>query len=131
LRAEVLNVPDEAMKKQIYATLIIQYILGMIYLIGVVIWDDSVMLSALVGCMACLAPNSYHSIRMLKQTNNNSAVQWLGYAYRSEFVKWLMTGIIFLLAFTANYQWDPIILFAGFCLIQISSWFIPVIIKGN
>ena len=131
MRAEVLNVPDEAMKKQIYATLIIQYILGMIYLIGVVIWDDSVMLSALVGCMACLAPNSYHSIRMLKQTKNNSAVQWLGYAYRSEFVKWLMTGIIFLLAFTANYQWDPIILFAGFCLIQISSWFIPVIIKGN
>ena len=119
------------MKNQIYVTLIIQYILGTIYLIGVVIWDDSVMLSAIVGCIASLVPNSYHSMRMLKQTENNNAMQWLGYVYRSEFVKWVMTGIIFLLAFTANYEWDPIVLFAGFCLIQISSWFIPLIIKGN
>lgn len=123
--------PDEAMKNQIYATLIVQYILGVIYLFGVVIWDDGVMLSALVGCMACLVPNTYQSIRMLRQAENNNAMQWLGYAYRSEFVKWLMTGMIFLLAFTANYQWDPIVLFAGFCLIQMSSWFIPLIIKGN
>ncbi|MCZ6667738.1 MAG: ATP synthase subunit I, partial [Gammaproteobacteria bacterium] len=76
--------PDEAMKNQIYVTLIVQYILGVIYLFGVVIWDDDVMLSALVGCMACLAPNTYHSIRMLRQTENNNAMQWLGYAYRSE-----------------------------------------------
>jgi F0F1-type ATP synthase assembly protein I len=131
LGAVVLNAPDKAMKNQIYTTLIIQYLLGTIYIIGVVIWDDSVMLSALVGCIACLAPNSYHSMRMLKQTDNNNAMQWLGYVYRSEFVKWVMTGIIFLLAFTANYEWDPIVLFAGFCLIQISSWFIPLIIKGN
>ena len=127
----MLNTPDKAMKYQIYATVIIQYILGTIYLIGVVIWDDSVMLSALVGCIACLVPNTYQSMRMLKQTENNNAMQWLGYAYRSEFVKWVMTGMIFLLAFTANYEWDPIVLFAGFCLIQISSWFIPLIIKGN
>jgi F0F1-type ATP synthase assembly protein I len=81
--------------------------------------------------MAGLAPNTYYGIRMLKQVDNNSAVQWLGYAYRIEFVKWLMTGLIFLLAFTTNYPWDPIVLFAGFCLIQMSSWFIPLIVKGN
>ena len=127
----MLITPDKAMKNQIYATLIIQYLLSAIYVVGVVIWNDSVMLSALVGCMACLAPNTYHNIRMLKQVENTNAIQWLGYAYRSEFVKWVMTGIIFLLAFTANYQWDPIVLFAGFCLIQISSWFIPLILKGN
>ena len=127
----MLITPDKAMKNQIYATLIIQYVLGTIYVIGVVIWNDNVMLSALVGCMACLAPNTYQSMRMLKQTENGSAIQWLGHAYRSEFVKWVMTGMIFLLAFTTNYEWDPIVLFAGFCLIQISSWFIPLIIKGN
>ena len=119
------------MKNQIYTTLIIQYILGIIYLFGVVIWDDSVMLSALTGCMACLAPNTYQSMRMLRHTENNNAMQWLGYAYWSEFVKWVMTGMIFLLAFTANYEWDPIVLFAGFCLLQISSWFGPLIVKGN
>ena len=119
------------MKNQIFKTLIAQYLLGGIYLIGVLIWNDSVILSALVGCMACLVPNSYHSIRMLKQTKNNNALQWLGYAYRSEFVKWLMTGMIFVLAFTADYNWDPIVLFAGYILIQLSSWFIPFVLKGN
>ena len=119
------------MKNQSDATVIIQYILGTIYLIGVVIWDDSVMLSALVGCIACLVPNTYQSMRMLKQTENNNAMQWLGYAYRSEFVKWVLTGIIFVLAFTSNYQWDPIVLFAGYIIIQISSWFVPFIIKNN
>jgi len=120
------------MKNQILQTMIAQYALGGIYVSGVVIWNDSVMLSALVGCLAFLVPNIYHSIRMLKQAENyNNAVQWLGYAYRSEFVKWLMTGMIFMLAFTADYEWDPIILFAGFVLLQMSSWFIPLIIKGN
>jgi len=123
--------PDKAMKNQILRTLIAQYALGWIYLLGVVIWNDSVMLSALVGCIACLLPNTYHSIRMLKQTENNNAVQWLGYAYRSEFVKWLMAGMIFLLVFTTDYQLDPIILFSGYILIQVSSWFVPLVLKGN
>jgi F0F1-type ATP synthase assembly protein I len=119
------------MKNQILQTLISQYALGGIYVFGVVIWNDSVMLSALTGCIACLLPNTYHSIRILRQTENNNAVQWLGFAYRSEFVKWLMTGMIFLLAFTTNYQWDPMILFAGYILLQLSSWFIPLVLKGN
>ena len=119
------------MKKQIFRTLIAQYLLGGVYLLGAVIWDDNAMLSALVGCIAYLVPNTYQSMRMLMQTENDNAVQWLGYAYRSEFVKWLMTGMIFLLAFTVNYPWDPIILFAGYIFMQISSWFVPLVLKGN
>jgi len=119
------------MKNQLLQPLLVQYTIGGIYLFGVVIWNDNVMLSALVGCMACLVPNTYHSIRMLKQIENNNAVQWLGYAYRSEFVKWLMTGMIFMLAFTANYDWDPVVLFAGYILIHITSWFVPPGLTGN
>ena len=119
------------MKNQIFRTLIVQYLLGGVYLLGAVIWNENVMLSALVGCMACLVPNTYQSIRMLKQTENDNAVQWLGYAYRSELVKWLMTGMIFALAFTSNYPWDPIVLFAGYILLQMSSWFVPLVLKGN
>ena len=119
------------MKNQIFRTLIAQYLLGGVYLLGVVIWNENVMLSALVGCMAYLVPATYQSIRMLKQTENDNAVQWLGYAYRSELVKWLMTGMIFVLAFTANYPWDPMILFAGYILMQLSSWFVPLVLKGN
>ena len=119
------------MKSQILQTLFVQYAMGGIYVFGVVIWNDNVMLSALVGSIACLAPNTYQSVRMLKQTENNNAPQWLGYAYRSEFGKWLMTGMIFVLAFTANYEWDPIVLFAGYIMIQISGWFLPLVLKGN
>ena len=119
------------MKNQIFRILMAQYLLGGAYLLGAVIWNENVMLSALVGCMACLVPNTYQGIRMLKLTENDNAVQWLGFAYRSELVKWLMTGMIFLLAFTANYPWDPIVLFAGYIFLQISSWFVPLVLKGN
>jgi F0F1-type ATP synthase assembly protein I len=119
------------MKNQFLQPLIVQFAVSGIYTFGVVIWNDNVMLSALVGCMACLVPNTYLSIRMLKQIDNNNPVQWLGYAYRSEFVKWLMTGMIFMLAFSANYEWDPIVLFAGYILIHITSWFVPLVFKGN
>jgi len=119
------------MKNQIIQALIIQYSSGGIYLFGVVIWNESVMLSAITGCIACLVPNTYQSIRMLKQTDNNNVVEWLAYAYRSEIVKWLMTGMIFLLAFTANYEWNPIVLFTGYILIHITSRFVPLILKGS
>jgi len=118
------------MKNQILQTLLVQYALGGVFVLGVVIWNDSVMLSALVGCLACLVPNSYHSFRMLRQIKSENAVQWLAHAYRSELVKWLMTGMVFVLAFTANYQWDPIVLFAGYILTLIPSWFVPLVIKG-
>jgi F0F1-type ATP synthase assembly protein I len=119
------------MKNQFLQPLIVQYAVSGIYVFGVVIWNDNVMLSAITGCIACLVPNTYQSIRMLKQANNNNAVEWLAYAYRSEIVKWLMTGMIFVLAFTADYRWDPIVLFAGYILIHITSWFIPLVLKGN
>ena len=119
------------MKNQIKKTLILQYILGGIYLISVALWDKTVLFSALVGCMAALIPNTYFSIRMLRATKNNNAPQWLGYAYRSEIGKWVIMSAIFLLAFTTDYPWDPVILFAGFVLIQISGWFTPFVIKGN
>jgi len=35
------------------------------------------------------------------------------------------------LAFTSGYPWDPVILFAGFVLIQLSGLFAPLVIKGN
>ncbi len=89
------------------------------------------MFSAIIGCLAGLIPNGYFYFRMSKQVEGNNAQQWLGYAYRSEFGKWLMTGMIFMLVFTSKHTWDPIVLFAGYVLIQISSWFVPFVIKGN
>jgi len=120
------------MKNQIIRTLVLQYILGVTYLIGTGLWDTAVMLSALVGCVASLVPKTYFGVRMIQATENNKdAAQWLGYAYRSEIGKWVILGAIFVLAFTSGYPWDPVVLFAGFVLIQVSGWLTPFVIKGN
>jgi F0F1-type ATP synthase assembly protein I len=119
------------MKNQIFRTLILQYFLGGIYLLGTALWDKTVLFSALVGCMAALIPNTYFSIRMAQTSENNNAVQWLGYAYRSEIAKWLMMGMIFILAFNTDNNWDPGYLFAGFVLVLMSGWFAAIVIKGN
>ena len=119
------------MNNQIWKTLAIQSVLSGIYVSAMGIWGEKVMLSAFVGCMACLIPNSYAYIRMAKQSENNNAGQWLGYAYRIEIGKWIMTGTIFMMAFISKHPWDPIVLFSGYVLIQVSSMFVPFVIKED
>ena len=119
------------MKNQIIRALVLQYILGVTYLIVAGLWDIEFAPSALVGCLAALIPKTYFSIRMMREAKNNNAMQWLGYAYRSEIGKWVIMSAIFLLAFTSDYSWDPVVLFAGFVLIQVSGWLTPFVIKGN
>jgi ATP synthase protein I len=119
------------MRNQIIKSLILQYALAMVYLAGAGLWDKAVLLSALVGCMASLLPNTYFSIRMLQAADNNNALQWLGVAYRSEIGKWLMTGMIFIFAFNLDYPWDPVFMFAGFSLMLLSGWLLPFVTKGN
>jgi F0F1-type ATP synthase assembly protein I len=115
------------MKNQIIRALVLQYILGVVYLAGAGLWDSEALLSALVGCLAALVPGTYFGIRMMQATKNNKdAAQWLGYAYRYEIGKWVMMSMIFVLAFTSGYPWDPVILFAGFVLIQLSGWLAPL-----
>jgi ATP synthase protein I len=119
------------LKDQVRKTLIVQYIFGAFFILGAGLLERSVMLSAIVGCLAGLVPNTYFCFKMSRQSKNDDAIQWLGYAYRAEFGKWLMTGMIFVLAFTSGHSWQPVVLFAGYCLILISSWFVPFMIKGN
>ena len=123
--------PEKGIDKEIWKVLKIQFVLAGVYFVGIAFWNDAFILSALVGCMAALIPNTYFYMSMGKQTKNNNAEQWLGYAYRSEIGKWLMTCMIFLLAFTSKHSWDPIVLFAGYVLVLVSSWFVPFIDKGN
>ena len=120
------------MKNQIIRTLVLQYVLGLFYLFGTGLWDRAALFSALVGCLAALIPKTYFGIRTIKATESDkNAAQWLSYAYRSEIGKWVMMAMIFGLAFTSGYPWDPIVLFAGFVLIQISGLFAPLVTRVN
>ena len=119
------------MKNQILKTLVLQYVLGVTYLAGTGLWDVNATMSALVGCVAALLPKTYFDLRMLRDTGDKNAAQWLGYAYRSGIGKWVIMGAIFMLAFSTDYPWDPVVLFAGFVLIQLSGWLASFVIKGN
>jgi ATP synthase protein I len=119
------------MKNQIFRVLVLQYILGGVYLAVTGIWDKAAMTSALTGCMAALVPATYFSMRMSRTTEDKNAMQFLGYAYRSELGKWVIMGAIFVMAFSMDYPWDPVVLFVGFVLIQLSGWIAPFVIKGN
>ena len=120
------------MKNQVFRTLVFQFVLGGVYLTGIGLWDPAEIPSALVGCVASLVPEAYFGFKMVRAAdNNNEAAQWLGSAYRAELGKWVIMGAILVLAFTADYPWDPVVFFAGFVLIQISGWFVPLITKGN
>lgn len=119
------------MKNHIIRILVFQYILGFVYLTGSGLWDKTLVLSALVGCLAALLPKTYFSIRMLRATEDYSAPQWLSYVYRSTMGKWMIMLTVMLVAFTSKHPWDPLVFFAGFVLIQMSGWFAPLVTKGN
>ena len=65
-----LIVPGKAMKNQIIKVLVLQYVLGVIYLAVAGIWDTTAILSALTGCLAALVPKTYFSMRMLRTTED-------------------------------------------------------------
>lgn len=119
------------MKTQIQLLLTVQLVLMLIYCSLVLLLSLGDGFSALTGCLASLIPSSYFSYKMLRQLDNDNAAEWLSYAYRSDIGKWIMAGIIFALAFSSGYQWDPLILFVGYLLIQISGMFVPFLYKGN
>jgi F0F1-type ATP synthase assembly protein I len=119
------------MKTHIQVLLTSQLVVMLFYMAVLWLFELGDIFSALTGCLASLIPGAYFAVKMLRQVDNNNAEQWLGYAYRSDIAKWLMTGIIFALAFTSTYQWDPVILFVGYLLMQVSGMFVPLIQKGN
>ena len=54
------------MKNQIFKVLVLQYVLGFIYLTATGIWDAAAMMSAVTGCVAALVPKTYLCMRMLR-----------------------------------------------------------------
>ena len=119
------------MKTQIQYLLAVQLVITLFYLVLAYLLKPGSEVSALTGCFASLLPNIYFYIKMLRQAENNDAAEWLGYAYRSDIGKWLMAGVIFAVLFSSGYQWDPLILFVGYLLVQMSGIFVPFIHKGN
>ena len=127
----IFHAVTEAMKTQIQLLLTVQLVLMLIYCLLIFLLRLGDVFSALTGCLASLIPSAYFSYKMLRQLDNDNAVEWLSYTYRSEIGKWLMAGLIFALAFTSDYDWNPLILFVGYLIIQMSGVFVPFLYKGK
>jgi len=128
---EVFRAIVKAMKTHIQFLLTVQLVTALIYYLLIILFSLGDGFSALTGCLASLLPNMYFSYKMLQQADNDKAAEWLSYAYRSDISKWLMAVLIFALAFTSDYPWDPVILFVGYLVVQMSGIFVPFIDKGN
>lgn len=121
------------MKQQVIKLLLGQYLLALLFVAVGAMWGENAVMSALTGCLAALVPNTFFSFRMLQASRRDyeEAAHFLRDAFRAEFQKWLMTGMILFLAFSSDYQWSPGFLFAGFGLLLISGGFMSFILKGD
>ena len=119
------------MKSQVQLLLTTQLVVMLIFLALVFMLKLGDEFSALAGCLASLLPSVYFSIRMLRHAGKDSAAEWLSYAYRADIGKWVLACLLFALIFTSKYQWDVMILFVGYLLVQISGMFVPFLEKAN
>ncbi len=118
-----------ALKTRILLVPLLQAALLVLYvaLVWLLQWGD--VFSALTGCLIGLIPQTYFSFRMYRQAANDDAANWLGHAYRAELGKWLMTGLMFFIAFISDRSWDPVVLFIGYLLTQVTVFFAHVTVK--
>jgi F0F1-type ATP synthase assembly protein I len=105
--------------------------LGCLFLVGISAWNTDTFFSGLVGYLTGILPATYVCVRMARKADELTAEQWLSYVYRAQFGKWLMTIIMFALILNAEYTWNFVILFTGFCLIHLTSCVVPLMIKGD
>jgi ATP synthase protein I len=120
------------MKKQIVCGLSLQLLLAVLLSTGIAFFQSgNSFFSAVAGCLAAILPNGYIGYKMIRQSGAATAHEFVNYAYRSQLGKWVMTGMIFVLIFTAENEWDPMSLFVGYCVIAIAGGFIPLIFKSD
>ncbi len=121
------------MKQQVIKLLVGQYGLALVLTAVAAWWGEVAAFSALTGCLAALLPNTFFCIRMLRAATRDyeEPSQFVRDAFRAEFQKWLMTGMILLLAFTSDYSWNPGFLFAGFGILLFTGVFVSFVLKGD
>ena len=118
-----------ALKTRILLVPLLQTALLVLYVAGVWLLRSGDVFSALTGCLIGLIPQIHFSFRMYRQAANDDAANWLGHAYRAALGKWLMTGLMFFIAFISDRSWNPVVLFIGYLLTQGTVFFAHMTVK--
>ncbi len=119
------------MNSSIKASILVRLVSGCIFVVLILIISPSVVFSALVGVMACFIPETYQGWKLSKTEKIYDPSKWLGLAYQSIISKWIMTAMIFALAFSSSIEWNYIILFIGYLFVHVFGLLTPILFKSK
>ena len=83
--------------------------------------------SVLLGGLICLVPNCYFAYRMFKFQGARAAREIVRSFYAGEAGKLALSALMFAAVFIGVRPLNPLALFAGFCLIQLVGWVVPLV----
>ncbi len=83
--------------------------------------------SVLLGGLICVVPNCYFAYRTFKFRGARAAREIVRSFYAGEAGKLALTALLFAAVFIGVKPLNPLALFAGFCLVQMIGWIVPLI----
>jgi len=119
------------MISSIKTSILVRFVSSCIFVVLILMINQSAVFSALVGVVACFVPESYLGWKLSKTEKVYDASRWLGLTYQSIISKWIMTAMIFAISFSSSFQWNYEILFIGFIVVNIAGLLTPVLLKGK
>ena len=97
----------------------------LILLVGILSFEDKLLaLSALVGGLIQIIPQSWFSRQAFKYAGASNVDKVVQSMYRGELGKVVMTATLFAILFTVDKQWNYIALFTTFLLMIPLQWFL-------
>lgn len=82
--------------------------------------------SVLLGGLICVVPNVYFAYRTFKFRGARAAREIVRSFYAGEAGKLALTAVLFAAVFIGVKSLNPLALFAGFCLVQMIGWLVPL-----
>jgi len=119
------------MNSNIKTSMMVRFVVGCVFVVLIYVFQQASVFSAFIGFMACFIPESYQGWKISKTGGVYEPNMWLRLAYQSMITKWLMTAMIFAVSFSTEIQWDYVILFIGYVIVNVFGLLTPILIKGK
>ena len=119
------------MNSAIKAAILVRFFSSCFFVVLIFIIDPSLVFSALLGVSACFIPEGYQGWKLSNTESVYEPSKWLGLAYQSIISKWLMTAMIFGIAFSSSVQWNYIIVFIGYLFVHVFGLLTPILFRNK
>ncbi|MCL6268570.1 F0F1 ATP synthase subunit I [Sansalvadorimonas sp. 2012CJ34-2] len=116
-------------KPAIHRVIIVQSVMTVLLSAVFFLNNTTAGLSALLGGLICLIPNTYFVARTFSRSGARAAKIIVMDFYKGEAGKFLLTACGFALVFALVKPLDYAVLLGVFVLVQAVNWFTPVLLK--